>query len=232
MLKQDHTVLCRYSIRICTVLSFHIIWWNSPANNMALLSPLSMFIVRGTTRQQHPVDGNVISYYSVALLWHGQFSLEYIQTCLKHNDILPTYSMMTWSNGNIFCITGPLCRVFTCDRWIFLTKKQWRGALMFSLICTWTNSWVNNRDAGDWILRCHHIHYDTTVMQKGHFISRLWRRPMKCPLWVHSLSCQPLSHCSDSPTNYMPLFTPVVLVDVIWNYQITAFYRWQFHIIL
>ena len=26
-------------------------------------------------------------------------------------------------------------------------KGQWRGALMFSLICTWTNSWVNNRDA-------------------------------------------------------------------------------------
>ena len=25
-------------------------------------------------------------------------------------------------------------------------KGQWRGALMFSLICTWTNDWVNNRD--------------------------------------------------------------------------------------
>ena len=28
-------------------------------------------------------------------------------------------------------------------------KGQWRGALTFSLICAWTNSWVNNRDAGD-----------------------------------------------------------------------------------
>ena len=33
-------------------------------------------------------------------------------------------------------------------------KGQWRGALMFSLICTWTNDWVNNQGAGD--LRCHH----------------------------------------------------------------------------
>ena len=41
-------------------------------------------------------------------------------------------------------------------------KGQWRGALMFSLICAWTNSWVNNRDAGD--LRCHHAHYNVTVM--------------------------------------------------------------------
>ena len=41
-------------------------------------------------------------------------------------------------------------------------KGQWRGALMFSLICVWTNGWVNNRDAGD--LRRHRAHYDVTVM--------------------------------------------------------------------
>ena len=39
-------------------------------------------------------------------------------------------------------------------------KGQWRGALMFSLICAWTNGWVNNRYAGD--LRCHCAHYDVT----------------------------------------------------------------------
>ena len=31
-------------------------------------------------------------------------------------------------------------------------KGQWRGALMYSLICTWINGWVNDREAGD--LRC------------------------------------------------------------------------------
>ena len=41
-------------------------------------------------------------------------------------------------------------------------KGQWRGALMFSLICAWSNGWVNNRDAGD--LRRHGTHYDVTVM--------------------------------------------------------------------
>ena len=41
-------------------------------------------------------------------------------------------------------------------------KDQWRGALMFSLILAWINSWVNNREAGD--LRCHWTHYDVTVM--------------------------------------------------------------------
>ena len=41
-------------------------------------------------------------------------------------------------------------------------KGQWRGALMFSLICACTNGWVNNGGAGD--LRHHRAHYDATVM--------------------------------------------------------------------
>ena len=43
-----------------------------------------------------------------------------------------------------------------------LHKGQWRGALMFSLICAWIIGWVNNRKAGD--LRRHRAHYDVTVM--------------------------------------------------------------------
>ena len=41
-------------------------------------------------------------------------------------------------------------------------KGQWRGALMFSLICVWINGWVNNGEAGD--LRRYRAHYDVTVM--------------------------------------------------------------------
>ena len=41
-------------------------------------------------------------------------------------------------------------------------KGPWRGALMFSLICTWTNGWANNRGAGD--LRNQRAHYDVIVM--------------------------------------------------------------------
>ena len=53
--------------------------------------------------------------------------------------------MLTSSNGNIFRITGNLCREFT-------------RALMFSLICTWTNVWINNGEAGDLRHHCaHHV---------------------------------------------------------------------------
>ena len=58
-------------------------------------------------------------------------------------------------------------------------KGQWRGALMFSLICTRTNDWLNNRDAGD--LRRHRAHYDITAMLlKCSYGYRLytWYRPL------------------------------------------------------
>ena len=41
-------------------------------------------------------------------------------------------------------------------------KGQWRGALMFSLICVWINGWVNNRVADD--LRRYRPPYDIIVM--------------------------------------------------------------------
>ena len=41
-------------------------------------------------------------------------------------------------------------------------KGQWRGALMFSLICAWINGWVNNGETGD--LRRHRANCDVTVM--------------------------------------------------------------------
>ena len=42
-------------------------------------------------------------------------------------------------------------------------KGQWRGALMFTLICHWINCWINNHEAGD--LRRYRAHYDVTVMK-------------------------------------------------------------------
>ena len=68
--------------------------------------------------------------------------------------------MMTSSNGNIFRVTGPLCGEFTGPG--EFPAVQWRGALMFSLICAWMNDWVNNREARD--LRRHRGHYYVTVM--------------------------------------------------------------------
>ena len=44
-------------------------------------------------------------------------------------------------------------------------KGQWRGSLMFSLICACINGWENIREAGD--LSRHRAHYDVTVMVRA-----------------------------------------------------------------
>ena len=65
---------------------------------------------------------------------------------------------MTSSNGNIFRVTGPLWG------WLVYSppKGHGRGALMFYLICAWTNGWANKRHTG--YLRHCQAHYDVTVM--------------------------------------------------------------------
>ena len=51
-----------------------------------------------------------------------------------------------------------------------LHKGQWRGALMFCLICARINDWVNKREAGD--LRRHRGHYDVIVMTQAN--PKIW----------------------------------------------------------
>ena len=61
-------------------------------------------------------------------------------------------------------------------------KGQWRGALMFSLICVSINGWVNNRKAGD--LRRHRTHYDVIVMKYFYywpFMMGIHRPPVYSP---------------------------------------------------
>ena len=53
-------------------------------------------------------------------------------------------------------------------------KGQWRGALIFSLICVWIKGWVNNREAGD--LRRYRGHYDVSVME----VAELTRYCISC----------------------------------------------------
>ena len=77
-----------------------------------------------------------------------------------------------------------------------LHKGQWCSAVMFSLICTWINDWVNNHKAED--LRCHHGHYDINLMLSGIFcyqvIRSIHKWNWKCHLsnmilnlWTHRI---------------------------------------------
>ena len=86
-----------------------------------------------------------------------------------------------------------LCGEFTGHRWI--PRSQWRGALMFSLICVWINGWVNNREAGD--LRRHRAHYGVIVIEMERYSRWLicgpWLR-MGWSLWLSGVVIMTISH--------------------------------------
>ena len=71
--------------------------------------------------------------------------------------------MMTLSNWNIFRVIGPLVRGTPRSPINSPHKGQWRGVLI-SLICTWTNGYVNNLVGHE--LRRHGAHYDVTFMKE------------------------------------------------------------------
>ena len=76
--------------------------------------------------------------------------------------VISIQHIMTSSNGNIFRVTGHFVREIHRSPGNSPHKGQWRGVLMFSLICAPTDDLGNNQDAGD--LRRHRAHYDVNVM--------------------------------------------------------------------
>ena len=73
---------------------------------------------------------------------------------MLHDDVIK------WKH---FLRYWPFVKESTGHQWIPLTKASDAKALVFSVICAWTNgSASNDRVPGD--LRRHHAHYDVTVM--------------------------------------------------------------------
>ena len=76
---------------------------------------------------------------------------------------------MTSSNGNALLA---LCAGNWPVTGEFPSQSQWRGALMFSLICDWINSWVNNSEAGD--LKRHGAHCSGSLEPESSCYDRDW----------------------------------------------------------
>ena len=80
--------------------------------------------------------------------------------------------MMMSSYGNIFRVIGPLWGESSGG--FHSQRPVTRTFLMFCLICTWTNGWTDNQDAGD--LRRHRAHFDVTVITTRHELNVQWTR--------------------------------------------------------
>ena len=81
-----------------------------------------------------------------------------IHWCLVHGDVIK------WKH---FLCYWPFVRGIHQSPVVCPHKGQWCGALNFCLICTWTSSWANTRNASD--LRCLHGLYDITVVFQNFF---------------------------------------------------------------
>ena len=117
-------------------------------------------------------------------------------------------------------------------------KGQWRGALMFSLICAWINDRVNNCEAGD--MRRQRGHCDVIVMVPCHHVS-IKRKPWTHDLftviiighstvWSRYFSLSRLTTNLDTinaESNFMCWYF-VVLTSFIW-YAFSKLYEYQVH---
>ena len=90
--------------------------------------------------------------------FYGEHSLHISWRSTHHLHI---YFLFSWWRHQMEICSASLAFGRGIHRWL-RGIHRWLGALMFSLICAWTNGWVNNQDAGD--LRRHRAHYDVTVM--------------------------------------------------------------------
>ena len=81
----------------------------------------------------------------------------------KHDDVIK------WKH---FPCYWPFVREIHRSPVNFPHKGQWRGALMFTLICARMNGWVNNREADD--LRRYRVHYDVIVMIQCIITHNMW----------------------------------------------------------
>ena len=106
------------------------------------------WIVIWISPQEH-YQGGSLKRATVKSEWYGFHTADDIFSWWRHQ--MKTFSaLLTICAGNSpVTVNSP-------------HKGQWRGALMFSLICARMNGWINNREAGD--LRRHRAHYDVTVM--------------------------------------------------------------------
>ena len=85
--------------------------------------------------------------------WLSHASEKCCLSCPRHDDV------MKWKH---FPRYWPFLRGIHRSPVNSPRKGQWRGTLMFSLICVWIIGWVNNREACE--LRHYWAHYDVIVM--------------------------------------------------------------------
>ena len=125
-----------------------------------------MVIRRTRLRNGYVAALYVQNYVSLVEAWHKILMCE---SCCSHfvwgrhdNIIAIIWTKTDPIHWRIYGVRGRLVNIFISIQLIQFSSIQWRRAWVFSVICAWINSWVNNREAG--YLRRHRAHYDVILM--------------------------------------------------------------------
>ena len=127
-------------------------------NNVIMTSQRRVDVIMTSSLRRVPVDlGNCRIHDLYALYKNRTRFFIFIWSSIKIVVFTNIFPMVTKSNGNFSALLNlcegnpPRCPSDSPH------KGQWRGALMFTLICAWISGWSDNRGAGD--LRRHGAHY-------------------------------------------------------------------------
>ena len=120
-----------------------------------------VYVHRRVITHRQPITGHILCTHTTVLHSHERQHKQCEHMMTAWNSQIHTSSLQPWWRHQMETFSALLA---LCHRSPVNSphKGQWRGALMFSLICTWINIWVNNRDAGS--LGRHSAHYDVIVM--------------------------------------------------------------------
>ena len=129
----------------------------------------------GSQNIQLPFHG--MGNCQLAILWERMSATSDVPVRITHDDVIK------WKH---FPRYWPFVRVNHRSQLDSPHKGLWRGDLVLSLICAWTNGWANKRNDGD--LRCQSAHYDVTVMRYNIYViySYVFRNSLKSPPVDHA----------------------------------------------
>ena len=138
-----------------------------------------------------------MEYYNTGtfLTFTRNTGTETVQWCFQVGTLVTkrwrevSFVMMASSNGNIFSVTDPFCNS--------PHKGQWRGALIFSLICARINGWVNNvklviKTPSCPLWRPCNVIVEVVILNTEYF------------MYFYVMNCSPLP--TADPWRYMPIF--------------------------
>ena len=123
---------------------------------------------------------------------------------MPHNATIWNKMLVTWWRHQMETFSALLahCEGNSQVTGEFFSQRPVTRSFDAFFICTWTNGWVNNRDAGD--LRRYRAHYDVTVIRRicnAENNSMTWRCNLTTPLpmlfWTPCHKCMGLYVCSE-----------------------------------